>query len=91
VKSIQARVAAIVASYIAALLVAHGFGAMTPDGAARIESWLSHTFELVLFLGYAVVHPWLQKRWNPTGAYTQQAAERLEQVAHITDGGGRPR
>lgn len=82
-KSIQARLAAILASYLVALLVSHGFTELPADSTARIEGWLGHTFELVLFIGYAVVHPWLQKRWNPTGAYTTGAARRLEQVAHL--------
>jgi hypothetical protein len=30
-----------------------------------------------------VVHPWIQKQMNPTGAMTSEAARRLEQVAHV--------
>lgn len=85
-KTIQARLAAILASYVVALLVAHGFADLPPDGTARIEAWIGHTFDLVLLLGYAVVHPWLQKRWNPTGAYTGVAARRLERVADVEPG-----
>jgi hypothetical protein len=41
----------------------------------------------VLFLGYAVLHPWLQKRWNPTGAFTGEAARKLEHVARVSGRG----
>ena len=82
-RSIRARLAALVAGYLLALLATNGVAEVTPEVAATIHAWVEHTFEVVLFAGYAVVHPWLQKRWNPTGAYTGQAARRLEQVAHV--------
>jgi len=44
---------------------------------------MEHGFELLFLLGYAIIHPWLQKRWNPTGAYTGEAARRLEHVAGV--------
>lgn len=81
-RAIRARLAAIVASFIVALLVSRGISD-SPELGAQVESWTAHTFELLFFLGYAVVHPWLQKRWNPTGAFTGDAARRLEHVAHV--------
>ena len=82
-RSIRARLAALAAGYLLAMLASHGVGEITPDLAARVNAWVEHTFELVFLVGYAVVHPWLQKRWNPTGAYTGEAARRLERVAHV--------
>lgn len=82
-KAIRARLAALAASFILATLASWGVRDVSPEGLALVETWINHTFELVLFLGYAVVHPWLQKRWNPTGAFTGQAARRLEHVAHV--------
>lgn len=84
--AIRARLAALFASLVVALLASWGVDDLTPEGATRIEAWVEHTFELVLFLGYAVLHPWLQKRWNPTGAFTAEAARRLEHVAHVNRG-----
>lgn len=84
-KAIRARLAALVASLIVATLASWGVRDLSPEGRALIEVWVGHTFELVLFLGYAVVHPWLQKRWNPTGAMTGGAARRLERLAHLDE------
>jgi len=82
-KSVRARLAAILAGYLVALLATWGVAEVTPELARGIEAWVEHTFELVFLFGYAVVHPWLQKRWNPTGAYTGEAARRLEHVARV--------
>lgn len=82
-KAIRARLAALVASLILATLATWGIGEITPEMAAEVEAWVEHTFEILLFLGYAVIHPWLQKRWNPTGAMTGEAARKLEHVAHV--------
>lgn len=79
-KAIRARLAAILASFLVAALVSSGMSG-TPELEAQLHTWVEHSFDLLLFLGYAVVHPWLQKRWNPTGAMTNDAARRLEQVA----------
>lgn len=86
-RAIRARLAALAASFVLATLAAWGVRDVSPEGQALLEAWIDHTFEMVLFLGYAVVHPWLQKRWNPTGAFTGRAARRLEQVAQV---GARP-
>jgi hypothetical protein len=86
-KSIRARLAALLAGYLLAILTTHGLAEATPELAAHIQAWVDHTFELVLFVGYAVVHPWIQKRWNPTGAYTTEAAHKLEHVAHVERAG----
>ncbi|HEX2188982.1 MAG TPA: hypothetical protein VHG51_08805 [Longimicrobiaceae bacterium] len=87
-KAIRARLAAIVASFLVAALVSWGISG-TPELEAQLRIWTEHTFDLLLFLGYAVVHPWLQKRWNPTGAMTGDAARRLEQVARTAERPGR--
>ncbi|HEX2093309.1 MAG TPA: hypothetical protein VHG28_12955 [Longimicrobiaceae bacterium] len=81
-RAIRARLAAIVASFIVAGLVSRGI-ADSPELGARVEAWVAHTFELLFFLGYAILHPWLQKRWNPTGAMTGEAARELERVAAL--------
>lgn len=62
--AIQARVAAIAASFIVAKLAMLGVTDISPDGATAIERWISHTFELMMMLGYAVAHPWLQKHFG---------------------------
>jgi len=82
-KSIRSRLAAVVAGYLIALLASHGVARITPELADTLREWVDHTFELAFFVGYAVVHPWLQKRWNPTGAYTGEAARKLEMAAHV--------
>jgi hypothetical protein len=82
-KAIRSRLAALAASFILATLASWGVRDVGPEGLALVEAWLAHTFELVLFLGYAVLHPWLQRRWNPTGAMTGEAARKLEHVAHV--------
>lgn len=28
----------------------------------QVQAWVGHTFELMFFLGYAVIHPWLEGR-----------------------------
>ncbi len=82
-RSIRARLAALAAGYLLAMLATHGVAEVTPELAAKVHAWVDHTFEVVLFAGYAVIHPWIQKRWNPTGAYTGETARRLETVAHV--------
>ena len=80
-RAIRARLAALLASLVMALLASRGVAVADPGG--ETEVLLAHTFEMVLLLGYAVLHPWLQKRWNPTGAFTSEAARKLEHVAHV--------
>jgi hypothetical protein len=82
-KSIRARLAALAAGYLLALLSTSGMAEISPELSAQLHAWVEHTFELLFLGGYAVVHPWLQKRWNPTGAYTGEAARRLEHVAGV--------
>lgn len=67
-KAIQARIAAIVASFVVATLASWGLDGLSGEGAAAIEKWVSHTFELMLFLGYAIIHPLLQRRLGQHGA-----------------------
>ena len=61
-KAIQARLAAIIASFVIATLASHGIGDLPPDARGQIEQWVSHTFDLMLFLGYALLHPWIQHK-----------------------------
>ena len=70
-KAIQARIAAIIVSFIVATLASRGVSGLTPEAAAEIERWVSHTFELFLFLGYAILHPILQKRFARSGAVSE--------------------
>lgn len=63
-RAIQARLAAIVASFIVATLASWGVADLPPEAGHAIEKWLSHTFELVLFVGYAILHPLLQRRMS---------------------------
>jgi hypothetical protein len=82
-RAIRARLAALLAALVVAALAARGVDAATGPRAGETEALLAHTFEVLLLLGYAVLHPWLQKRWNPTGAFTGEAARRLESVADV--------
>lgn len=82
-KSIRARLIAVLVSFVLATLASWGITDLGPDVHSTLEQWLSRTFDLVLFLGYAVVHPWLQTHWNPTGAFTDEAARKLEGAAHL--------
>lgn len=66
-KAIQARIAAIVVSFILATLASFGVDGLSAESAAAIEKWVAHTFELMLFLGYAVIHPLLQRRMGRQG------------------------
>lgn len=86
-QAIRSRLVAIVASALLAGLSSLGVRGITPELSAEVGVWVNHTFELVLFVGYAVIHPWLQARLNPTGAFTAEAAQGLERAAHVR---GRP-
>ena len=66
-KAIQARIAAIVASFVVATLASWGIDGLSAESAAAIERWVAHTFELMLFLGYAIIHPLLQRRLGERG------------------------
>ena len=82
-RAIRARLAALLASFVVAALTSRGVSGLDDGTATELARWLDHTFELVLLLGYAVLHPWLQRRWNPTGAFTGEAARKLEVAAHV--------
>ncbi len=60
--AIHARLAAVVASFLLARLATGSVLETSPELAAALERWVSHSFELLLLLGYAVVHPWIQQR-----------------------------
>lgn len=64
-KAVVTRLAAVAASFIVANLTTWGFLEITPELSASLEAWLNHTFELLLLIGYAIVHPWLERRLNP--------------------------
>ena len=61
--------------------------ALDPGTQATLTSILTTVVDnlltLAALLGYTVVHPWIQKRLNPTGAMTTEAASKLEHVAHV--------
>ncbi len=62
--AIRARLAALAAAFLLSALASRGVAEITPELAAKLEAWLNGTFDLLLLLGYAVVHPWLQRRWG---------------------------
>ena len=69
-KAIQARLAAIVASFVIATLASRGIGDLPPEARGQIEQWVSHTFDVMLFLGYAILHPWIQQKFAAFEAKT---------------------
>jgi hypothetical protein len=83
-ESIEARLAALVAHAILAVLAEAGAGGLTPDGSARVQEWLGHAIELALFVGRMAIPIWLQARaWalpgDPVGAaVTIRLDEELE-------------
>jgi hypothetical protein len=81
--AIKSRLAALAASLIIATLASWGIGSSNNELRNLIEVWVSHSFDVMLVLGYAVLHPWLQKRTNPTGAITTEAARKLESLSAI--------
>ena len=62
--SIKARIAAIIASFIMARVTSMGVADLSPNVQVQIEQWVGNSFELIAFLGYAIIHPWLQKKLN---------------------------
>lgn len=87
-QAIRARLIAVVVSFLMALLVSAGVG-QAPELGPTVQAWVSHTFDLLILIGYAVIHPWIQRHLNPTGAFTSAAAAELETVvgAHNLDRG----
>jgi chromate transport protein ChrA len=89
--AIRARlVAAVVSAVLAGLLswIARHFGEdvaglLSPSLAKIVEGLAEATFEVALVVWYAVIHPAIQKRINPTGAFTTPAAHGLEQAAGL--------
>ena len=79
--AIRPRLIAILAGFLLARLATWGLVEVTPETSAELERWLDHSFELLMLVGYAVIHPWIQKRLNPTGAMTTDAARQLEKLA----------
>lgn len=58
----RARLAALLASMLFATLGSHGIRGLTPELEAAVGSWLGHTLELVLAVGYAALDGWLRSR-----------------------------
>lgn len=58
---IQARFSAIIASFVVATLGNWGIGEMNAEVQAALQQWFSHSFELILLLGYAFLHPRLER------------------------------
>jgi hypothetical protein len=79
--AIRARLIAILAGYLLARLATWGILEATPQTTADMQLWLNQAFELLMLVGYAVVHPWIQKHVNPTGAMTAESARQLEQLS----------
>lgn len=79
--AIRSRLAAIVASYLLTLIASWGVTEVTPELAASVQQWAAHTFEVFFIIGYAVVHPWIQRYLNPTGAFDQEVARQLTTAA----------
>ena len=79
--AIRPRLIAILAGFLLARLATWGLVEVTPETSAEMERWLDHTFELLMLVGYAVIHPWIQKRINPTGAMTAESAQALEALS----------
>jgi hypothetical protein len=80
---VRARLAALALSLLLAVLAARLAAGGEGPATGVMGTVREHAFEVALLLGYAVLHPWLQKRWNPTGAFTGVAARKLELVAHV--------
>ncbi|HEX8208799.1 MAG TPA: hypothetical protein VF584_01335 [Longimicrobium sp.] len=53
-KSIRARLAALAAGYLLALLSTSGLDEISPELSAQLHAWMEHGFELLFLLGYAV-------------------------------------
>lgn len=81
--AIRARIVALLASAVIATLTSWGIRGLGPEAHGLVETWVNHSFDLLLFLGYVVLHPLLQRRINPTGAITTTAARKLEEVAQV--------
>jgi hypothetical protein len=64
---VVARLAALAASIVVALLAVRQVEGITPEVAAMIERWLEITFELLLLAAYAVLRAWLQRYANGLG------------------------
>lgn len=86
--AMRARLVAVVVGWLLALLISAGV-AQTPELSAVLQEWVSRTFDLLMFLGYAVVHPLIQRYINPTGAFSSTAAAELETMVGVRDLDGR--
>lgn len=73
--AIRARLSAIVAAFLLARVTHWSIVEVTPELAAALERWVSYTFELLLLFGYAVVHPWLQRRHERVLSESKQISE----------------
>lgn len=62
---VQARLSAILASFVVATLGNWGVAEIDAGFQATLQQWFSHSFELMLLLGYAFIHPRLERRDLP--------------------------
>lgn len=70
--AIRARLAAIVASFLMARLATMGVADLAPAASTQIEQWVGNTFQLVVFLGYAIIHPWLRRKLEEKNPEAQE-------------------
>lgn len=64
----RARLAALLASMLFATLGSRGIRGLTPELETAVASWLSHTLELLILVGYAALDGWLRSRAGATAA-----------------------
>lgn len=81
--AIRARLVAGVIAIILGALTSLWGAEVTEELRGSLETIISALFDSSLILYYAIVHPWIQKQWNPTGAYTTEAALSMEQKNQV--------
>lgn len=82
--AIRARLIAIVVGFVVGMPFVV---ALDPETQASVGSIVAaivdNLWALLTLVVYPLVHGWIQKRANPTGAMTKEAANKLETVAHV--------
>lgn len=81
--AIRARLVAIIVGAIAAALTTWLGVEASQELVPSLTQIIDGAFGVLLLVFYAVIHPAIQKRTNPTGAMTKEAANKLELVAHV--------
>lgn len=82
--AIRARLVAIIVGALAAALTTWLGVEVSEELVPSLTSFVDGAFGVLLLVYYAVIHPAIQKRTNPTGAMTKEAANNLEAVAHVS-------